>query len=445
MLAEVRGAIRRERMLPPGAPLWVAVSGGVDSMVLLHVLHTLGHSCAVAHVDHGLRGAESDADRTFVEGEARRMGLVFRTMRVDPKAVADEQGISLQMAARQARYGWFATLLREGPSTMALGHHRDDAMETLMIHLLRGTGLRGWSGIPPVSFDQAHPSGAYVRPLIGIDRAHILAYAQAHDIPFREDGSNRDPKYLRNRIRHELMPFLEGLRPGARRTLGRSMELLRELTTAAQAQVHRELNALSSEEGDGRRIPFAVLDASRTPRLLLLQLLHGTELHPDVLDRLMEAIAQRATGALFHAGDRRITVDREAVLIDHAPDGFPSFRIDEGGSPRRTGPFDRSWVDASAIDMSQGMDVAWLDGDALAFPLELRPWRAGDRMRPLGLQGSKAISDILIDAKVPRAAKAGVYVLVSGGTIVWLVGHRIAEGYAATAATARVLRIAHVP
>lgn len=414
-------------------------------MVLLHVLRTLGHPCSVAHVDHGLRGAESDADRMFVEDEARRMGLVFRTMRVDPKAIAGEQGISLQMAARQARYGWFATLLREGPSTMALGHHRDDAVETLMVHLLRGTGLRGWSGIPAVSFDEAHPNGAYIRPLIDVDRTRILAYAQAHGIAFREDTSNREPKYLRNRIRHELMPFLEELRPGARRTLGRSMELLRELGTAAQAQVHHELKELPQEEGDGRRIPFAVLDASRTPRLLLMELLHDTDLHPDVLDQLMEAVAQRATGALFFAVDRRITVDREALLVDRAPDGFPSFRIEEGEAPCRTGPFDRSWVDTSAIDMSQGMDVVWLDGDALAFPLELRPWRAGDRMRPLGLRGSKAISDILIDAKVPRALKAGVYVLVSGGAIVWLVGHRIAEGYAPTAATTRVLRIAHRP
>ncbi|MEO8734861.1 MAG: tRNA lysidine(34) synthetase TilS, partial [Flavobacteriales bacterium] len=149
MLAEVRRFMRREAMPTPSSPTWVAVSGGVDSMVLLHVLRELGHTCIVAHVDHGLRGAASDGDCQFVEYHAMRLGLPFRSVRVDVMAAAN--GISVEMAARELRYGWFSELLFEGPDRLAMGHHRDDATETLLLNLLRGTGTHGWAGIQPVA------------------------------------------------------------------------------------------------------------------------------------------------------------------------------------------------------------------------------------------------------------------------------------------------------
>ena len=221
MLAEVERYIRRERMLEAEQPVLVAVSGGVDSMVLLHVLRALGHPCEVGHVDHGLRGAESDADRAFVEEHCRVNDIPFRVTKVDPKASAKGMEVSVQMAGRELRYAWFAELLKELGRPLAMGHHRDDATETLFINLLRGTGAHGWASIPPVS-------GNIVRPLLCVDRDAILTYAREDQVQFREDSSNADPKYLRNRIRHELLPLIEAMRPGAHKAIARSVDLLRE-------------------------------------------------------------------------------------------------------------------------------------------------------------------------------------------------------------------------
>ncbi len=438
MLAEVLRTIRREQMLEPGETVWVAVSGGVDSMVLLHVLGELGHPCQVAHVDHGLRGKESDADKAFVEEQARLLRRPFRSVRVDPKAAAE--GVSIQMAARELRYSWFKELLREGPSSMAMGHHRDDVVETLMLNLLRGIGAHGWSGIPPVTELE---EGRICRPLLGVDRERILTYAAANKIPFREDASNTDPHYLRNRVRAELLPLMEAMRPGARRTMARGTQLLDELGKAAEQQLAREAKELTADAESVLHIPFEKLAGSAAPRLLLMRLLKGMDPHPDLIDQLLEAIHERSTGARFQLGDRLISVERNRLAVDKPPDGFPTFTISASQAESGlSGPFSWKIRDVSEVDLEQGMNTAWLDLDRLEFPLQLRPWQTGDRMRPVGLGGSKLVSDILIDGGVPRNTKAGAYVLLSGTSIVWLVGHRIAEAHVPEKNTKKVFCMA---
>lgn len=437
MLADVRRLIQREHMLDPGEPLWVAVSGGVDSMVLLHVLHELGHPCRVVHVDHGLRGAESDADRALVEEQAKKLGLPFRSVRVDPKAAA--QGISIQMAARELRYAWFKELLREGPARMALGHHRDDVAETLMLNLMRGIGAHGWSGIPAVTdLDE----GWICRPLLSVHREQIKEYAIANSIAFREDASNADPKYLRNRVRTELLPLMASMRPGARRTLARGAELMKELAAAADQQLARETEGLVADDAEVLRIPIEHLEGSAAPRLFLMRVLSGTDLHPDLIEQLLEAVDGRSTGARFYAGELRISVERTQVVVDREHDGFPTFGISRSDmSEGSAGPFRWRTCDPAEVAFSEGMNTAWLDLDRLEFPLTLRPWCVGDRMRPAGLGGSKLLSDILIDAGTSRNDKAGAYVLISGSAVVWLAGQRVAEGFPPGPSTKKVLRV----
>ena len=437
MLAEVRRSIRDEHMLQPGEPLWVAVSGGVDSMVLLHVLRELGHPCSVAHVDHGLRGAESDADRAFVEEQAERARLPFRSVRVDPKAAAE--GISVQMAARELRYAWFKELLCEGPATMALGHHRDDVVETLMLNLMRGIGAHGWAGIPVVT---ELKEGRICRPLLGVDREQIMEYAVMNRIAFREDASNDDPKYLRNRVRTELLPLMEILRPGARRTMARSADLLKELTAAADGQLAREMEGLAADDAGVLRIPIAHILGSVAPRLFLMRVLGGADLHPHLIHQLLDAVRDHSTGACFRAGELRISVERAQVVVDREPDGFPTFGISRSETEQgKGGPFHWRTCGLYDVDLSQGMNTAWLDVDTLDLPLTMRPWQVGDRMRPVGLAGSKLLSDILIDAGAARKDKAGTYVLVSGSEIVWLVGHRVGQGFSPGPSTKKVLCI----
>ncbi|MBP8823746.1 MAG: tRNA lysidine(34) synthetase TilS [Flavobacteriales bacterium] len=441
MLAEVRRWIRREGLLQPAEPLWVAVSGGVDSMVLLHVLRSLGHPCQVAHVDHGLRGAESDGDRRFVEQAALRLGLPFRSVNVDVQDAKD--GRSLQMAARDLRYAWFKELLNEGPDTMALGHHRDDAVETLLLNLLRGIGAHGWGGIPPVT---TVAEGRLVRPLLGVGRDAILAYAVQHGILFREDASNADPKYLRNRVRGELLPLMEDLRTGARSTLARASGLLRELHGAARMHLVREAQDLMPD-GDGvLRIPLARVANSPAPRLFLLHLLQPAQPHPDLLEQLLEAVEQEATGVGFQVDGYQWTVERGMLARRQLPRSLPAFPIvlDQTVSGS-AGPFTWRQCTPDQVDLGQGMNTAWLDLGKLKAPLELRPWRHGDRMRPIGLGGGKLVSDILIDDHTPSSRKAATYVLTSGQAVVWVVGHRMAEGYSPTAATRQVICVTRAP
>ncbi|MBK9177257.1 MAG: tRNA lysidine(34) synthetase TilS [Flavobacteriales bacterium] len=429
MLDEVRRFIKRERLLNPGEAVLLAVSGGVDSMVLTHVMRELDYPCMVLHMEHGLRGSEGEADCAFVEEQSRMLGVPCRSSRVDAAAHAKEKGISIQMAARELRYAFINATAAEFKQKVAMAHHSDDAAETLLIHLLRGTGSQGWSSIKP-------RSGAVVRPLLCVDRAAVLSYAQERGIRFREDSSNAETKYLRNRIRHELVPLLDQLRPGARRSMGRSTTMLRELTKAAEAHTGMLLAGV-----DRGQVPFKLIEESVTPGLLLHELLAGHGFHPDAIDRIRDAIADRSTGASFFAGVMQVTVDREALFIGPVAPAGPSCLIDPSSSLREFGPFRWFWSSDEPLSIPTTRDDVVLDADCLAYPLELRPWRRGDRMRPIGLGGSKLVSDILIDAKVPRGAKLAKYVLTSGGDVVWLAGHCIGEGYPATLSSRNRLRI----
>lgn len=432
LLDEVRRFIRRERMLEPHEPLHVAVSGGIDSMVLLHAMRALGHPCGVLHVDHGLRGEESEADRGFVQAHCMREGIPFKWKRVDAAAHASANGRSIQMAARELRYAFFAETWVEQPRRIALAHHADDSVETLLMHLMRGVGVHGWSTIPPVS-------GVHVRPLLGVDRAAIAAYALEHGVPFREDSSNSDSKYLRNRVRQELVPLMEAMRPGAKRAMSRAVKLLRELERAGEAAQSVEPLGLTGTRE--LRIPFSAVENSPTPNLLLQQMLRHLGFHPDALERLHDAVLERSTGAEFIAGRWCAVIDREHVIVGPTRLDGLAFTIDAHQAAGACAGFRWTFSEGGHITLPDSMDEVVLDADQLDFPIEMRPWRAGDRMRPIGLGGTKLISDMLIDAKVPRTRKHMAYVLVSGGEVAWLAGHRIGEGFQATADTTCTLRI----
>ncbi len=431
MKDEVLRTIRRERLLAPEAPVHVAVSGGVDSMVMLHVLHALGHRCTVLHVDHGLRGAQSADDACFVADQAQRLGLPFLKRQVDVRARMAGGGMSLQMAARVERLQALETMMAPAGGPCALAHHADDAVETLFIHLLRGTGLLGWAAIPP-------RSGPFIRPLLGVDRNAIAAYAAAHEIPFREDPSNADPHYLRNRIRHQVLPLLEAMRPGAHRTLARSVSDLRRLVAMALPEGAAAAFAPEPLGPYAEAWSLAPILAAPAPQAALAMILRPYGLHPDVITRILEAAVGQRVGALFPLGDRSLVVDRARLVIaDMEPP--PAYTMDLSTAVvGRVGALD--WQIEQGQYAAAGPGEAVLRLDALAPPLALRPWRRGDRMRPLGLGGSKLVSDLLTEARVPRNMKPHAYVLQSADHIAWLVGVRVAEGFQAGAGPGPVVR-----
>jgi tRNA(Ile)-lysidine synthase len=434
MVSEVQRFLASEALLAPKEPVWVAVSGGVDSMVLLSVLHALGHPCHVLHVDHGLRGIESDADRELVERWCEQHGLPIRVLRVDVQAEQDDNGGSRQMAARALRYAAFNKAVQDGPHKLALAHHADDAIETFFVQVMRGMGLRGWGAIPT-------RSGPFIRPLRLQTRTAIEDYARRSQVPFREDASNTDTHYLRNRIRHELLPMLEQWRPGSRKVMQRDAILFSEMQKAVEAQVQLALDGLSAEADGTLRVPFSRIVEVGIPHLVLRHLLDERGFHPERSEEVLRAIRDGHTGAEFVENDHVVFVDRTTLVISKRQDPLPTWHFTSLFGIPADAPLKMTECAMQEVDLSEGGAVAWMDAEKVVFPLELRPWRAGDRMRPLGMKGSKLVSDILINAKVPRDRKQHVNVLLSEGRIIWLCGFRLAEGTQVGTDTGRVLRL----
>lgn len=434
MIASVERYIASQELALPGQPMWVAVSGGVDSMVLLDVLRKLGHGCHVAHVDHGLRGAESDADLHFVEAHCKAKNIPFSSTRVDLSALGG-QGKSVQMAARELRYAWFRSLVNSGPSILATAHHADDAVETLLMDMMQGMGPSSWGSIPP-------RNGPFIRPLLQISRKEILAYADEHRITFREDRSNSDPKYLRNRVRHEVLPLLEDVRPGSRIVMQRTIQLLREMTGAVETRLDELLNSLVPDSEGTLHVTFELLRVSKMPSLILHRVLRDKGFHPDRIADILAAIEKGSTGAHFMDGGYKVVVDRNELIIEKDRPTPQEFKIVSMDDLNGSLPLSVSVVSPKDMNFDKGNSVAWLDADTVPFPWTLRPWNAGDRMQPIGLGGNKLISDLLIDLKIPRNIKERTYVLVAQDRIVWLCGHRIAEGSQGSDASEKVLRIA---
>lgn len=433
MLERVRAALVEKELAQPGEALWVAVSGGVDSMVLLHALRQQGHPCHVAHVDHGLRDEASDADRELVRAYCAQHHIPCEVKRVDVKARATKTGESTQMAARALRLEWLNELAQGGPHKVATAHHADDAVETFFLGLMQGMGAKGWGSIPA-------RNGHFIRPLLDIVKADIITYARENDIPWREDASNADQHYVRNRVRHELLPMLEQIRPGARHALGRNIALFREFDALGRLAGERALDGLAAEADGTLRIAFdRILDPS--PLVILYHLLRDKGFHPDRLEAMLSAIRRGHTGARFPGDGVEVFIDRAHLVISPKKELIGTFIIPSVESLSAHTPISMEWSAFQEMDAEADARAAWLDMDRITFPLVLRPWRAGDRMRPDGLGGSKLISDILIDAKVPRDRKDRIPVLADAERIIWLCGMRLSEGVKATASSDRVVKI----
>ncbi len=442
-------------MLAPGWTLVVAVSGGVDSMVLLHVLAGLGETYGVrlhaAHLDHGLRGLEAERDAAAVAAWGRSLGVPVTVERAGP---LDRRGGSLQRAARAARYAFLERVAdRVGAQRIALGHTRDDVAETLLLNLLRGAGLRGLAAIPPVR-------GRLIRPLIAVPRERILAYARAHRVPWMEDSSNRSAAYRRNRIRAELIPALaKEYNPNISEVLARTAALLRAedayLDSLARMALRRSAQAGRTGEAVLRGPELAELDPVLRRRVLraALESLPGRPIlparHLAGLEAWVAAGPQpgrrdlpRVLAAFWERG--------QLVLAPQStPPPVPAVALPIAVATRMA-PFGMIFL-AERVERAEARvpppapEEVWLDAAAAPGGLAVRGWRFGDRFRPLGLGGSKKLQDFFVDAKVARGARGRVPLLVSGDEILWVVGHRVDDRAKVTPATRSLLRVTARP
>ncbi|MBR5132207.1 MAG: tRNA lysidine(34) synthetase TilS [Alistipes sp.] len=418
----------------------LTVSGGVDSMVLMSLTAAAGYRFGVAHCNFQLRGKESDEDELLVEHEATRLGVEFFNKRFDTTAEMERTGESMEMAARRLRYAWFRELCDEhGYTVIAIAHHINDSIETFFINMLRGTGLRGLTGIN-------NHVGRIVRPLMFTNRKEIHDYAVAHRIPFREDSSNRSTKYLRNKVRIGLIPMLKEITPQFTTIMRRNVSRLsqaQDFISSAMSIIKRDI---IEQDGDIRTIKVQSVNPSLPRNFVIYEILseeYGFK--GDVVDALCHALDNNSTGRRFYAREWVAVVDRGDIVVSPIAEDDDcevvverrTLRSYVGGSVLYYQYCDIDFIDT----LDQGENVALIDADKLQYPLRLRRWREGDWFQPFGMSGRKKISDYLIDKKVSMAQKSRQFVLLSGDDIVWVVGRRLDDRFAVTKRTERVLRI----
>jgi tRNA(Ile)-lysidine synthase len=458
LLLDLRRYIREEELFLPGAQVLVAVSGGPDSVALLHLLHRLapewGLHLGVAHFEHGLRGEASREDARFVAELARALGLPFYGGQGDVRRAARVHKDSRQMAARRLRLDFLHQVRRERRyDRLALGHTADDQVELFFLRLLRGAGPEGLKGMWPRT-----PEGL-VRPLLAVGKEVVLAWLRHEQLPYREDQSNLSRRYLRNRVRLDLLPGLErDYNPRLKTAVWRLMALLQEDERLLAAAVDEAWTAV------GRR-PTPECAALAIPRLLALPPAMQTRLLRRTLGRFLShqevssaqvrnllALAQgkRSGGVIAYGACRVARAGPELHFFPPLapPPGPQATPLPGPGAVKSqagwqlearnlSGPPPSPWPDSP--------NIVWLDLDKTAFPLTLRAMLPGDRFWPAGAQGAKKMQDFLVDAKIPRWLRPHLPLVLSRDTIIWVPGLRLAEPVKPTPQSARLLELSISP
>ena len=417
-----------------GYQLLLAVSGGVDSVVMTYVLWQLGFHIALAHGNFQLRGSSADADQQLVKELADTLNLTCYTKAFETREYAQHHKISLEMAARELRYDWFRNLLNEkGYHYLATAHHLNDQAETLLLNLTRGTGIRGLTAIRPLN-------GSTIRPLLFADKDQLIWYAKDHNLKWREDESNQHGTHERNYIRHQVIPALKILNPSLEQTIGENIQHFREIDQVWKRIYRQEWERLSRVKGKCWFISRAGLDELEPLSAYLFAFLSPFGFNKTQLVQVQEALNHQP-GALFYAEQYQVEVARDSVIIGPYPLQPQTLTLNTPPSAGETGGFQFSLglTEPDAVDL-EASHYACFDADKVTFPLSLRPWQTGDRFYPLGMNHEKKLSDFFIDKHYPRLVKAQTLVLETGtGHIAWIVNSRLDQRFKITPHTERVL------
>ena len=449
--------------LDPSLPLLAGISGGPDSLCLLDCLQQAGFQPVVAHFDHCLR-PESGRDAHEVAEIASRRGLVFELGRLDVKGFSAEQRLSIEEAARNARYRFlFAAARAIKAQAVLVGHTADDQVETVLMHLLRGAGLAGLKGMTALSLHEGWDASIpLARPLLGIWRSEIEDYCRERGLVPLQDASNQDTTYYRNRLRHELIPYLASYNPQVKDSLWRTADLL-----AGDAEVLEGVVAQAWQDTLARRDSETCALSREKLLALPLGLQRGLlrraieTLRPTLRDISFETVERglkfvlhsTRTGSMSLAQGLRLEMAGELVILSEegtlwVDAAWP--QVPKGAVLRLEAPglldLGRGWVlraewaDPTADYASAGRWEAWLDGDRLTLPLGVRGGRAGERIQPLGMDGhAQKLSDLWVNEGLPRQARAGWPLVVSGGEVAWVPGYRLDQRFRVTEKTERAL------
>jgi tRNA(Ile)-lysidine synthase len=415
----------------------LAVSGGVDSLVMVRLFKDAGFNFGIAHSNFGLRGDESDGDEAFVRNIAKEFGVPFYIKHFETAHFASDHKISIQMAARDLRYAWFDEILNKNNfNFVATAHHLDDQAETFLINLIRGTGISGMHGILP-------KQGKIIRPLMFTTRERILAYANEISLAWREDRSNKSRKYLRNKLRLDVLSELNKINPQFSIKLNESIAHLRDVEAIYHNHIAGVTADLVQNTPDGVMISIDWVYEYEPHDTYLFELLKPYGFSFPVVKEIVRSL-DTFSGKVFYSPTHRLLRDRENFIIQPLSEISVNPFLGETFSIAKDTinieqPVCLCMYQTDQIsDLPMGKaTIACLDQDKLVFPLKLRKWEKGDWFMPLGLKGKKKLSDFFIDQKLSLADKEKTWLLLSGDDIVWVIGKRIDNRFRITSKTKR--------
>jgi tRNA(Ile)-lysidine synthase len=437
MFEEFISYIRKNNLFKSQDRLLLAVSGGIDSMVMSHLFIKLGTNIGIAHCNFCLRNKESDMDEDLVRDFASENKIPFYSIRFKTKEHARKKGISVQMAARELRFEWFEKVRIENNfDFVVVAHNLDDKIETMLINLTRGTGLTGLTGMKPLS-------NRIIRPLLFATRKKIEEYCSDNHITFREDKSNAETRYTRNKIRHLIIPVLKEINPSVKETLNETAERLSGIDEILSGYIDDIRLKISITRSAETVFNVEKLKSYQKNKALLFELFSPYGVAGSATGDLLRLISG-GTGKQIFSKTHSILKNRnelivsplvprsqEYYIINHVEDLLTVPGIKSAGI-KNTGP---------GYKIPRKKSVASIDSDKIRFPLIIRGWKAGDFFYPLGMNQKKKLSDYFIDRKYSLVKKGNTRVLEYEGKIVWIIGERLDERFKITESTSIILKI----
>ncbi len=417
--------------------LLLGISGGIDSICMFHLFRQLEFPIGIAHCNFQLRGSESDQDEEFVRNLANQYDIPFFTIRFNTKEFAESNGISIQMAARDLRYNWFEEIREDhNYDFITIAHNRDDVIETFLINLTRGSGIKGLTGIKP-------KSGNIIRPLLYASRNEIIEYIDKHNLKYREDSSNSSVKYSRNLIRHEIIPLFEKINSGFRERVIENISKLKDTETIYNASIDNAKNSILRNENQKMLISLEKLNQLNPISSFLYEILKpygfsGTQTH-DIIDSL-----EGISGKQFLSVTHRLIKDRNDLIIEEIHQIHNKIYYIDQDTENITSPINLNITKQELNDefeITKSKDIGLFDLDKIEFPLILRKWKKGDYFMPLGMSNLKKLSDFFIDNKLSLIDKENTWILENCNKIIWIIGQRIDERFKISDKTSNILKI----
>ncbi len=436
----------------PDSLLLLAISGGIDSVVLAQLIARSGFKFEMAHMNFQLRGAESERDELFVRKLAQQLEVKLHVQRVDITIFATEHKLSVQEAARELRYQWFAELRTDILTAAAhenkkhsgcwilTAHQADDNIETLLLHLFRGTGLEGLSGIQPVRKKEA-----LIRPLLPFYKKELAAYAVEQELSYVEDSSNATDHYTRNKLRQHLMPVLQELFPEVAKQLTGNIDRFREGLQIYRTAVQQQIDRITIRQGEELHIPIQSWKQLNPLSTFTWEIIHPFGFHAAQIPEIIKLL-EAETGKFCQSATHRIIRNRKHLVIAPLSDQLPSvISIAENDQTIlfSGGTIEQTTIAYERIPMDTPANEIYISTAELKYPLLLRKWQQGDYFYPLGLNKKKKISKFLIDLKLSITDKEKVFVLTSQDKIVWVVGLRMDHRFRLQATSGEALHLVH--